>query len=215
MDRCCDAGGFVLLTDVVPDVLLDVRYFSTYNFVGSRIDGYEEPCVLITREAAQAVKAAGEEAMHLGWRLRVFDAYRPQRAVDHFVRWAQDLSDQRMKPVFYPEVDKTRLFEEGYIARRSGHSRGSTIDLTLVDALTGREADMGSPFDFFGEISHPAHTEGLTAEQVEKRMLLRSIMLRHGFRPLESEWWHFTLENEPFPDTYFDFPVSRMEIANR
>jgi len=198
---------FVLLTDVVPDVILEVRYFSTYNFVGQRIDGYEEPVILITRKAAEALKAVSDDAMARGFRLKVYDAYRPQRAVNHFVRWAQS-DDEAMKPIFYPEVDKSRLFEEGFISARSGHSRGSTVDLTLVDGLSGREMDMGGPFDYFGRLSHPDCTDGLTQEQIAGRMLLRDLMCARGFRPLDTEWWHFTLNDEPYPDTYFDFPIS-------
>ena len=113
-----------------------------------------------------------------------------------------------MKPYFYPEVEKSELFVKGYIAAKSGHSRGSTVDLTIVDMMTGREVDMGGGFDFFGELSHPAYTETLSAEQINNRMILRKAMTDHGFKPLEEEWWHFTLENEPYPDTYFDFPVA-------
>ena len=201
-----DASGFVSLTEATPDILLDIRYFSTFNFIGSRIDGYERPAALLTREAAAALRAVSEEAFDLGWRLRVFDAYRPQMAVDHFMRWAEDMSDQRMKPWFYPEIDKRGLIPQGYIARHSGHSRGSTVDLTLFDMRTQREADMGGPFDYFGERSHPDFP-GVTEAQQENRLLLRRLMTDHGFRPLSTEWWHFTLENEPFPDTYFTFPV--------
>lgn len=203
---------FVLLTDIVPDVILEVRYFSTYNFVGARIDGYEEPCILITRQAALALKAVSDEARALGYRLKIYDAYRPQRAVDHFVRWAEDADDLSMKHVFYPEVDKHCLFDEGYICRKSGHSRGSTVDLTLVDEKTGKELDMGGAFDYFGRLSHPDYAEGLTQNQIANRMLLRKLMLGNGFCPLDTEWWHFTLENEPYPDTYFDFPVSAKAV---
>jgi len=200
---------FVLAGDFVPDAIQEVRYHSTYNFVGQRIDGYEEPCILLTREAACALKTVSDDLRLQGLRLKLYDGYRPQTAVDHFVRWAQDPADQRMKAIFYPEVDKTRLFEEGYIARRSGHSRGSTVDLTLIREKDGRELDMGGAFDYFGALSHPGHTDRLTREQIENRMLLRHAMLRRGFHPLETEWWHFTLENEPYPDQYFTFPVCR------
>ena len=206
---------FVLLTDIVPDVILEVRYFSTYNFVGARIDGYEEPCILITRQAAFALKAVSDEARALGYRLKIYDAYRPQRAVDHFVRWAEDVDDLSMKHVFYPEVDKRCLFDEGYICRKSGHSRGSTVDLTLVDEKTGKELDMGGAFDYFGRLSHPDYAEGLTQNQIANRMLLRKLMLENGFCPLDTEWWHFTLENEPYPDTYFDFPVSAKAVQDK
>jgi len=200
--------GFVLVSEAVPDVILEIRYHSTFNFVGQRIDGYEQPIAILTCEAAAALKKAGDAAIKAGYRLKVYDAFRPQRAVDHFLRWAQDMNAQEMKPYFYPEVDKTRLFEEGYIAERSGHSRGSTVDVTLVDPMTGRDVDMGGAFDYFGERSHPGATEGLTEEQIRNRMLLQRLMVQSGFRPLDTEWWHFTLVNEPYPDTYFDFPLS-------
>ena len=199
--------SFVSVGEMIPDVLLEIRYYTTYNFVGERIDGYEEPIALLTREAAQALALVSTDLKKQGLRLLIYDGYRPQRAVDHFVRWAEDLSADSMKPVFYPDVDKSLLFDQGFIARRSGHSRGSTVDLTLVDEMTGEKLDMGGPFDFFGERSHPGFTGDLTPSQIENRMLLRKAMLRRGFRPLRTEWWHFTLENEPFPDTYFDFPV--------
>ena len=202
-----DASDFVLLTDAVPDVILEIRYFSTYNFVGDRIDGYEEPVALLTKEAAAALKAASDDFISRGYRLKIYDAYRPQKAVSHFVRWAQDTDDTRMKAYFYPDLTKDVLFPQGYIAEHSGHSRGSTVDLTLVDMQTGKELDMGGVFDFFGEISHPDYTD-VTEAQYANRMLLREGMLSHGFKPLPEEWWHFTLENAPFPDTYFTFPVN-------
>ena len=202
-----DASGFALVSDAVPDVILEIRYYSTYNFIGSRIDGYEQPVALLTKEAAQALRAVSDDLIVKGYRLKVFDAYRPQRAVDHFVRWAQEPGDIRMKPYFYPELDKQTLFPLGFIARRSGHSRGSTVDLTLFDMAAGKELDMGGPFDYFGELSHGDY-RGVTEKQYQNRMLLREAMTRRGFRPLAEEWWHFTLNNEPYPDTYFTFPVS-------
>ena len=198
--------GFVLLADAVPDILQEIRYYSTYNFVGSRIDGYEQPCAILTVEAAQALRAVSDELLAQGYRLKVYDAYRPQSAVDHFVRWAEDLEDTAMQPCFYPEEEKSRLFAHGYIAARSGHSRGSTVDLTLLDEASGKELDMGGTFDYFGAPSHTDY-DGLTPEQRANRALLRDAMLRHGFRGIKTEWWHFTLQEEPFPDTYFDFPV--------
>ena len=201
-----DSSGFVSVSDVIPDALLDVRYYTTYNFVGERIDGYEQPVVLMTKEAAAALALVNRDMRAQGLRLVIYDAYRPQRAVDHFVRWAEDVSDTRMKAIFYPEVDKADLFERGFIAKRSGHSRGSTVDLTLLDEKSGMLLDMGGPFDFFGELSHPDFA-GVTKEQHANRMLLREAMLKHGFKPLSTEWWHFTLVNEPYPDAYFDFPV--------
>ncbi|MBD3878096.1 MAG: M15 family metallopeptidase [Quinella sp. 1Q5] len=202
-----DPSGFVVLAEVVPDIIQEIRYYSTYNFVGDRIDGYYQPCALMTIEAAQALKKVSDDVMKMGYRLKVYDAYRPQMAVDNFVRWAEDLNDKRMKKYFYPKVDKTRLFADGYIDAKSGHSRGSTIDLTLFDMKTGKEVDMGGTFDYFGELSHPDYTK-ITRQQLKNRMILRDVMIKNGFRPLATEWWHFTLENEPYPDTYFKFPVT-------
>ena len=201
-----DTHGFVSVGEVIPDVLLDIRYYSSFNFIGERIDGYEEPAALLTREAAQALKEASNEAMEQGFRLKVFDAYRPQKAVDHFVRWAKDPEDIRMKAFFYPDLEKKIIIPQGYIAEHSGHSRGSTVDLTLFDMATQQDVDMGGTFDFFGELSHPDYS-GVSEVQHANRMLLQSLMVKHGFRPLETEWWHFTLENEPWPDTYFTFSV--------
>lgn len=208
-----DSSGFALLSEAVPDAILEIRYYSTYNFVGERIDGYEEPLALLTKEAASALKEVSDELLTMGFRLKIFDAYRPQMAVTHFVNWALDADDTRMKEYFYPELDKDVLFPQGYIAERSGHSRGSTVDLTLFDMATEKEADMGGAFDYFGELSHPDYT-GITREQYENRMILREAMLKHGFKPLEEEWWHFTLENEPYPDTYFTFPINSDSITS-
>lgn len=202
------AAGFVLLTDVIPDAILEIRYYSAFNFVGTRIDSYLAPVAYLTKEAAVALARASESLKKRGYLIKVYDAYRPQSAVDHFKRWAQDPFATEMKPYFYPDVDKSDMFRAGYIAERSSHSRGSTVDLTLVDMLTGRDLDMGSGFDFFGSLSHAARTQGLTEAQVKNRMLLRNAMEENGFRVLPEEWWHFTLENEPYPDTYFDFPIT-------
>lgn len=202
-----DSSGFVLLSDAVPDAILEIRYYSTYNFVGDRIDGYEEPLAFLTKEAAAALKNVSDELITKGYRLKIFDAYRPQKAVTHFMNWALDEKDVRMKKYFYPELDKKVLFPQGYIAEHSGHSRGSTIDLTLFDMTTEKEVDMGGTFDYFGELSHPDY-RNITEEQYRNRMLLREVMLKHGFKPLVEEWWHFTLANEPYPDTYFTFPIN-------
>ena len=200
-------SGFVLLSDFVPHIVQEIRYFSTFNFIGDRIDGYEEPCAILTKEAARALKSANNEIMVQGFRLKIYDAYRPAAAVKQFILWGIEDQDTRMKPFFYPDLQKQELFKKGYIARRSSHSRGSTIDLTLLDMMTGKELDMGSPFDFFGEISHPDF-RGITEEQYENRMILQKVMTRNGFESLDCEWWHFTLMDEPYPDTYFEFPVS-------
>lgn len=202
-----DSSDFVLLSDYVPGIVQEIRYYSTYNFVGDRIDGYEEPVALLTKEAARALKDVANQANTMGYRLKVFDAYRPDRAVRHFTFWGIEDLDLRMKPFFYPKLEKQELFQKGYIAKRSGHSRGSTVDLTLLDMSTGKEVDMGSPFDLFDPFSHP-DCRDVTEEQYDNRMLLQNLMARAGFEPFDCEWWHFTLAGEPFPETYFDFPVS-------
>ena len=199
-------NGFVSLREYAPEIALEIRYYTDYNFVGKRVDGYEQPEALMTIEAAKALKAANEELMKQGYRIKVYDAYRPQKAVNHFVRWAKDLKDTKMKKDFYPEKNKSVLFKEGYIASRSGHSRGSTVDLTIVHIDTGKDVDMGGTFDYFGTLSHPSY-KNITKQQYDNRMLLRDAMIRHGFKPISTEWWHFTLKNEPYPNTYFPFPV--------
>ena len=222
-----DSSDFVAITDVVPDAILEIRYYGTYNFVGTRIDGYLAPTALLTRRAADSLKAVSDDVISLGYRLKIYDAYRPQMGVDHFVRWAADVADTTMRRYFYPDVDKSRLFELEYIMAKSGHTRGSTVDLTLFDMTTEKEVDMGGTFDWFGPESHPDFCgnpetgqytgnnskspvnpkRSITPEQFANRMILRDAMLRHGFKPLDSEWWHFTLKDEPYPDTYFTFPV--------
>ena len=202
-----DPSGFVLLADYVPGIIQEIRYYSTYNFIGERIDGYEEPVALLTKEAARALKTVSNELFVQGYRLKVFDAYRPACAVKHFVLWGIEDQDIRMKPYFYPTLEKQELFSRGYIAKQSSHSRGSAVDLTLLDMKTGKELDMGSPFDLFSEVSHPDY-KGITEEQFANRMILQRVMIRNGFMPLDCEWWHFVLRNEPYPDTYFEFPCS-------
>lgn len=190
----------------IPDVLLDIRYCTTYNFIGEVIDGYIDPVALGTKELIDALKIVNTKSKSLGYRLKIYDAYRPQQALDHFMRW-KDTDDDSMKSIFYPEYEKKDLFEKNFIIEKSAHTRGSTIDLTLVQTKNGKELDMGSYFDYFGKISNPLYTKGLTQVQIHNRMVLRSLMLDHGFFPLESEWWHFTLRNEPYPNTYFDWEV--------
>ena len=206
-DPAMDPSGFVLLADFVPHIVQEIRYYSTYNFIGERIDGYEQPCALLTAEAARALKTVSNEMFVRGFRLKIFDAYRPACAVKQFVLWGIEDQDIRMKPYFYPDLEKQELFARGYIASQSSHSRGSTVDLTLLDMQTGKELDMGSPFDLFSPISHP-DCRDITDEQFENRMTLQHAMVRSGFEPIDCEWWHFTLKNEPYPDTYFNFPVS-------
>ncbi|WP_083426190.1 M15 family metallopeptidase [Tenacibaculum todarodis] len=198
--------GFVYLNDVVPSIETELRYCSHNNFIGIPIDGYEDNALIISTKAANALKKVQEEILKKGFSLKVFDAYRPQQAVNHFVRWARVLNDTVKKREYYPNIPKRQLFNLGYIASKSGHTRGSTVDLTLIDVKTGTELDMGSPYDFFGEISHP-FSKKLSKKQLENRLLLRTVMLKNNFRPYVNEWWHFTLRNEPFPKTYFNFPI--------
>ena len=205
-----ESEGFVMLSEVAPEILQEIRYYSSYNFVGTRIDGYEEPVALLTREAAIALKAVNDDLMQQGYRLKVYDAYRPMRAVRHFRRWAADLNDTLMKADFYPNLPKSVLFHKGYISSRSGHARGSTVDLTIVDLVTGQDVDMGGTFDLLDPQSHPLRHDYVTEQQFQNRMILRNAMTRHGFKAIGTEWWHFTLRNEPYPDTYFDFPVKSL-----
>ena len=198
--------GFVDAGAVVDGLVVDMRYFGDQNFVGERIDGYERARCVLSAPAARALAAVQHDLAARGLGLKVFDCYRPQRAVAHFVRWAQRIDDVKRKREFYPDVDKRDLFKEGYISERSGHSRGSTVDLTLVRRAENRELDMGSPFDFFSPKSWPSDTSA-GAQAQANRALLAAAMSRGGFRPYDKEWWHFTLVDEPFPDTYFDFPV--------
>ena len=200
-----DPSDFVLLADAVPDVIQEIRYYSTYNFVGDRVDGYAQPVALMTKQAAAALRQVSDYVMQYGYRLKIYDAYRPQKAVDNFVRWSENVQDTRMKDYFYPLEDKRFLFDKGYIALYSGHSRGSTVDLTLFDMRTGKEVDMGGTFDYFGLKSHPDYRGELTQQQIDNRMFLRDAMIKFGFKPLDEEWWHFTLKDEPYPDTYFTF----------
>ncbi len=197
-------AAFVDVATLVPGLVVDMRYFGTRNFVGARVDGYEAPVCLLTRQAAAALAAVQRDLSARKLGLKVFDCYRPKRAVHHFVRWARD-PDNATKAEFYPDIDKRALFREGFIASRSGHSRGSTVDLTLVTLPGGEELDMGTPFDL---LSYRSSLSGqVSAQQRANRKLLADAMRARGFIPYAKEWWHFTLNNEPFPDSYFDFPV--------
>lgn len=216
-----DSSAFVLVGDVIPDAILEIRYYSTFNFIGDRIPGYEEPIAIMTAQAADSLRAVSDELRQLGYVIKIYDAYRPQCAVDYFMQWAEDTTDVRMKAYFYPEVEKPRIVPEGYVARRSSHTRGSTVDLTLYDMRLQRDVDMGCWFDYFGLASHPSVLPSqeigayppITEEQYRNRMILREAMMRHGFKPYDCEWWHFTLADEPFPDTYFTFPLATSSIS--
>ena len=198
-------AAFVDAATVVPRLIVEMRYAGSHNFVGRPIEGYQAPRCLLTREAAAALAEVARDVAPRGLAVKVFDCYRPVRAVMNFVRWARDLNDRAAKGEFYPDVDKRTLFRDGYIASHSGHSRGSTMDLTLARS-DGTELDMGTSFDFFSPKSWTADPT-VSPEQHANRMLLAAAMRRRGFRGYDSEWWHFTLRGEPFPDTYFDFPV--------
>jgi|SRR5215471_15235190 len=199
---------FVDAASVVEGLVVDMRYFGIDNFVGRRIDGYEQPLCVLTHQAAAALARVQRELAARDLGLKVFDCYRPTRAVGHFVRWARDIADTKRKGEYYPDIDKRDLFQLGYIAERSRHSRGSTVDLTLVRRVGAAtvDLDMGTPFDFFSPKSWPSD-RSVSAEAQANRALLAAAMRRSGFRSYDKEWWHFTLDNEPFPDSYFDFPV--------
>jgi len=223
--------SFVDIRDVIPDAVMDIRYCTEHNFVGARVDGYEAPKCYLTREAAHALAGVQADLRPFGFGIKIYDGYRPQRAVDHFVRWAEDVNDTATRTEFYPTVDKRYLFRDGYIAERSSHSRGSTVDLTIVELPAATQPafvlgkteqkecflprderfpdnsiDMGTGFDCFHELSHPENPD-LGRDQRLNRLLLKILMEKHGFVYYDKEWWHFTLANEPFPDTYFDFVV--------
>jgi D-alanyl-D-alanine dipeptidase len=234
--RTAPPGAFVDLRDVAPTIVIEMRYRTAHNFLGRRVPGYRESTCILTRQAAEALARVQEEVAADGLTLKVYDCYRPQRSVDAFVAWAKDLDDTRMKAEFYPRVRKDRLFEDGYIAEQSGHSRGSTVDLTLVrtppreqeryargDRLRDCAAkagvrfrdnsiDMGTGYDCFDPLSH-TYNGRVRGRQRANRLLLRKPMIAAGFKGLKEEWWHFTLRDEPFPETFFDFPVERSAIA--
>jgi len=198
--------GFTYVKAVIHDLDVELRYNTSNNFVGKRVDGYHSNKLILTKQTAEALKLVQEELQNKNLCLKVYDGYRPQQAVNHFVRWAKVWSDTINKSVFYPKVKKRNLFKAGYIASKSGHSRGSTIDLTIIDGNTGKPLDMGSPYDFFGQESWVNYAD-ITKVQKENRQLLQTVMLKHGFRNYPKEWWHFTLRYEPFPKTYFNFPI--------
>ena len=198
--------GFVYAKTIIPDLDVELRYFTTHNFVGDTINGYKANTLILTQQTAEALKQVQDELEVQNLCLKVYDGYRPQRAVNHFMEWARKLDDTMNKQEFYPKVEKRNLFNDGYIASRSGHSRGSTLDLTITDGNTGIPLDMGSPYDFFGTESWVTYA-GITEAQKSNRDLLQDVMQKHNFRNYENEWWHFTSRWEPFPDTYFDFEV--------
>ncbi|WP_405832713.1 M15 family metallopeptidase [Streptomyces sp. NBC_01176] len=228
---------FVALRSVDPTIVQEMRYFTPHNFVGERVDGYRQPVCILTRPAAEALHKAQTRLLRRGYTLKVYDCYRPQRAVDHFVRWAENLDDQAMKPEFYPQVDKTRLFEDGYIAEKSGHSRGSTMDLTIVglpakptrpyvpgqtlvpcyaskgERFPDNSLDMGTGFDCFDTLAHTLDPR-IQGAQRTNRLLLKDTLEGLGFVNLAEEWWHYTYKPEPYPDTYFDFPVSDRSLTS-
>lgn len=198
--------NFVYVDQVIPDIVLDMRYADSNNFIGKPIKGYLQPKAILTKPATEALKKVQAELENHGYCLKIFDAYRPQRAVNHFIEWAKMPGDTLMKNQYYPEVPKKELFNLGYVASRSGHSRGSTLDLTMINMKSGKEVDMGGTYDFFGEISHHNYPN-ITSKQKKHRELLKKTMTKYGFRPYAKEWWHYTFQQEPFPNTYFDFVV--------
>ncbi len=201
---------FKELNDGISDDLekfeISIRYFSNNNFIGRPIPGYYANKAFLTREAADALLLAQRDFIKQGYRLKIYDAYRPQTAVDYFSAWAADLEDSQNKSQYYPNINKSQLFADGYIAAKSGHSRGSAVDLTVLEIESGNELDMGSPWDFFDPISWVENSQ-ITDQQRANRKLLASVMIIHGFKPLKEEWWHFSFIEEPFPETYFDFPI--------
>ena len=197
-------NNFVNLQETIPTLLIDLAYATKHNFVGEKIDGYESNIALLTREATTALAKVQKELTNEGLGLKVLDAYRPQRSVDQFLAWAKNMEDTKTKQEFYPNLTKQELFDQGYLFERSSHSRGSTIDVTLVDLQSGLELDMGSAFDFFDSISW-SDSKQISTQQNTNRLMLKQAMLKHGFLPIATEWWHFTLAKEPYPDIYFDF----------
>lgn len=200
-------SDFIDIALEIPGIITDVKYFSGDNFVGERIDGYEAPTILLTKKAAIALARVQKQLMNEGYGLKVFDGYRPKRAVEHFIRWGTQEEDGKTKSLFYPNITRQEVFDRGYIVMESSHTRGSTIDLTVINMKTGKEVDMGGHFDFFSEISFSDY-DHLSIEQSKNRVQLRYLMRSEGFEPMQQEWWHFTLADEPYPETYFDFVIS-------
>ncbi len=198
--------GFSYVNLVAPTIQKELRYCYNNNFIGTSITGYKEDILITSTLTAKALKKVQDELIKNNLSLKIYDAYRPQTAVNHFVKWARVINDTLMKQQYYPNISKRHLFKLGYISSKSGHSRGSSVDLTIVNLKNRKELDMGSPYDFFGEISHITYTK-LTKKQISNRLFLLRIMQKHGFRSYKNEWWHFTLKNEPFPKKYFDFPI--------
>lgn len=199
--------NFVYLKDVDPSIIQDMKYYSTDNFIGRRVKGYDKPTCILTYKTALALSKLQMQLKQKGLGIKVYDCYRPTMAVKDFMLWSQDVHDLRRKKEHYPLINKSDLFKLGYVAEKSGHSRGSTVDLTLVNYATGAEMNMGTHFDFMDESSHTLSQE-ISRQAMHNRLLLQTSMKKAGFNSLESEWWHFTLANEPFPNNYFNFPVS-------
>lgn len=198
--------GFVYLNDIDDSIIVDLKYYSSENFTGRFVDGYLANKAILTNEAGIALSNAQKDFNKLGYSLILYDAYRPQSAVDFFVRWSTNLNDTLFKNLYYPDIKKSNLFQLGYIAYKSGHSRGSTIDVSLVDITTNKEIDMGTIFDYFGIESHTFY-DNLTENQKANRLLLYEIMSNNGFQNYSKEWWHYTLKNEPF-QKYFNFLIN-------
>ncbi|MBR1908916.1 M15 family metallopeptidase [bacterium] len=199
-----DKSGFEKVYNVIDDAVYDMRYYSANNFTGKRINGYNAPIAYMTKESLTALSKAAEDLRLQGYRILIWDTYRPQKAVNNFVEWINNPDDIGDKS-FYPNLNKKDLLKGGYIAAKSGHTRGSTVDMTLIKK-DGSFVDMGGTFDLFSEISHPDYKK-LTLKQKRNRNILRKAMLKAGFVGIDSEWWHFTYKNEPYPNTYFDFDV--------
>ena len=198
-------NGFVYLSDIDSSIIVDLKYYSKKNFTGKFVEGYNSNKAIITKEAAVALSNAQDDLNKIGYSLILYDAYRPQSAVDFFVKWSSNINDTIYKNTYYPNIKKSELFKLGYIAYKSGHSRGSTVDVSLVEIESKKEIDMGTIFDYFGVESHTFYSN-LSKKQKSNRLLLYEVMSNNGFKNYTKEWWHFTLKNEPF-QKYFDFPI--------